>query len=145
MEESFKLKGHFEIINADTKEVLAECDNLILNVGIGLIGSRMTKNNDSFIDYIAIGNSNTATDPAQTGLLSQIFIKQMTDKDGGGTSGFFRGETLITGNEAVGAWEEFGISTAVSGGIFFNRVVKSFTHASGTNIILRFTITMARA
>lgn len=126
--DKLKLKGSFTGIlrHKDGSCEVRRKDNLILNVGFDFIADAVGKASDrpACMAYTAVGTGTTATDPTQTGLVSELARKAATYAHVAGTK-VFTFTTKFAEGEATGAITEAGICNANSAGIFLDRVTFS--------------------
>lgn len=126
--DKLKLKGSFTGIlrHKDGSCEVRRKDNLILNVGFDFIADAIGKasSRPACMAYTAVGTGTTATDPTQTGLVSELARKAATYAHVAGTK-VFTFTTKFAEGEATGAITEAGICNANSAGIFLDRVTFS--------------------
>lgn len=126
--DKLKLKGSFTGIlrHKDGSVEVRRKDNLILNVGFDFIADAIgnASSRPACMAYTAVGTGTTATEPTQTGLVTELARKAATYAHVAGTK-VFTFTTKFAEGEATGAITEAGICNANSAGIFLDRVTFS--------------------
>lgn len=126
--DKLKLKGSFTGIlrHKDGSVEVRRKENLILNVGFDFIADAIgnASSRPACMAYTAVGTGTTATEPTQTGLVTELARKAATYAHVAGTK-VFTFTTKFAEGEATGAITEAGICNANSAGIFLDRVTFS--------------------
>ena len=149
MKERLKIHGRVEIRNADTGELLAANDNLVVGTGRQNILEVMAGLESVGVRYIALGTSSTPVTDNDIKLGAEACRSQMVEKTVSGDnlimSAFFNG-----GGSGVNSnFKEAGIfggssatNTANSGALICHTLV-NFDNTSAQNLTATWTLTLA--
>ena len=126
MQESLSLVGSVSITLTDKDGNIKDqrtFPNLIVTAGKSYITSRMASNATSVIGWIAIGNSATAADAAQTTLVGTELFRSATTVSGGtpSTSTVLYETTFGPGQGTSASIQEAGLFNAAAAGTMLAR------------------------
>jgi hypothetical protein len=156
--EGLRMKGKVDIVLYDESGAIKDerhLDNLIVNTGVEGVASRIaphdgTVNPATPYNYIALGTSNTAADPAQTALVSELpsgpgysrvqdAVAQYSTISG---NKLILSVTFLPG-QGTGTLRESGIFNASTGGDMLARqTFADISKAAGDTLTVTWTITL---
>jgi hypothetical protein len=147
--ENLKLSGQLNIVLKDkagnVKET-REVKNLIVNVGLAYIVSRMKDASANVMSHMALGSGTTAAAASQTDLVTLLGSREALDSS---TISGSNNEKLVyvaafEAGDATGAVTEAGIFNAATSGTMLCRTVFGVVNkASDDTLSVTWTITLA--
>lgn len=156
--ESLHMKGRVDMMLYDESGAIKDerhFDNLIVNAGVQGVASRIAPHDGTInpatpYNYIALGTSNTAADPAQTALVSELPFGPgyARVQDGIAQYSTASGNKLILSvtfppGQATGTLRESGIFDASTGGDMLARqTFADISKAAGDTLTVTWTITL---
>lgn len=147
--DNIKLVGRLNatLRKADGTVQRFEKNNLIVDGGVDFICDAMAKpsGRPNVLSHIGVGEGNTAVDPSDTALETQLTRKAATYNHSAGDNDFTLAATFDAG-EGTGDITEAGIFNASSSGTMLNRVVFSpIPKEASDTLDITFTITLTPA
>jgi hypothetical protein len=148
---TFNVKGTFR--NAETGEITKtfKGKNLVVNTGLNSFAARcagmdIPANKKATITYCAIGLDGTAVDPTDTTLGSELFRKQISNRDYSSATSSFR--TFFNTSEANGTLLEIGLfgddaTVTADSGTMFCRLVINKEKTTSETLTLDWDVTFA--
>ncbi|MCD6421892.1 hypothetical protein J7L13_00900 [bacterium] len=123
--DKIRVSGKFVAIVRDAKtgKILqrVETPNTILECGKQQLAKIFAGESSEFFNYCAVGSDATPPDSSQTGLLNEIGRVQVTQKTASGNQ--ITISTFFSAADCNGEWNEVGLVTKQSGGVFLNRAL----------------------
>lgn len=108
--------------------------NLVVNVCVDLISSRLLSNTDNFISHCGVGSDATAAAASQTDLIVAIGARHAITSAYPVSLGQSHWDTFYLTTENNGVWAEVALFNDATVGIMFARVVLGTTFLkSGSN------------
>jgi len=128
MNDNLRFKGSVRLLKTDVDGntfVLFEDNNLIVNLGKGVIAARLTADGPR-PTHIGVGTGNTATSSEDTDLVTALGSRKAATP--GVTTTTVNGDTAVftatfAPGESTGTWQEAGLFTAISGGALVARIL----------------------
>jgi len=142
LKDSLGIKGTLRILDANTRTILYQKDNMVVNLGLAYIVDRMKTVPPDPIGWIEVGTGTTPVDPLDTALETPLLRKAVTDLDT--DNNILTVETLYARFEAIAVWKECGMFNASSGGTMVNRINIDFNKTGDDAVIVQFTVTLNR-
>jgi len=142
LREGLGIKGTLKILNAKTREVLYQKDNMVVNTGLAYIVDRMKIVPPDPIGWIEVGIGTTPVDPLDTTLETPLLRKAVIDMDT--VENVLTVETLYERFEAIAVWKEIAMFNAVTSGVMINRINIDFNKEGDDAVIVQFTVTLDR-
>jgi len=144
MEEGLKLKGCWRISEQDAQgnwKIVLEKKNLITNVGLNLVMSRLRDVADDPISHIAVGSGATGALATDTTLETEVTRKAIIDFDL--IANVLNVEVTFGKTEGNFNWKEAGVFNDGGSGTMLNRLLIDYnkTSASAAKVEVEFTLT----
>ena len=144
MSDKISVKGRLVIRNAETKEILYEKENLITDVGLGLLADHLDGGTVAIPNWFALGDNASPVAVSDTILSNELFRDVISSHSS--LANVYSAVCLVNLTDAQFVWKEFGILTAASGGVLFNHLNIDYDHPSqGVNVEMTYSVTFTRA
>ena len=136
-----QIKGYIKLIAADPKtgRVVAtrEVKNLLVTVGLRLVGDVLIDAEATGLTYIAIGTGNTAPALTDTKLVTESSRKINTSRSRTGDvitiNAFFTAAQSTYNIKEVGVFGGAAASASADSGVLFDRALLSYENSAGSN------------
>lgn len=147
--EKLKLSGRLNIVLKDKNgevKTQREVDNLVVNVGLAYIISRMVGTAKTTMTHMAVGSNSTAAAAGDTALGSQLGSRKALDSTtiSGSNNEKVIYVTTFDPGEGTGAITEAGVFNASTSGDMLCRTVFSVINkAADDTMVITWTITLS--
>jgi hypothetical protein len=144
MIDNTKFKGTVQIKHWNSDGELlrdATYDNLVVTTGLEWIAGRLSNSPPTYMNYIAVGTSNTAPSAGQTTLVAEIARQVVTVTGGSASGATIIYSTSYGAGVGTGALQEAGIFQSSSGSTMLSRVTFAVINkAAGDTVSVVWTI-----
>jgi hypothetical protein len=144
MIDNTKYKGTVQIKhwNSDGDLLLDETfNNLVVTTGLQWIAGRLSNSPPTYMNYIAVGTSNTAPSAGQTTLVAEIARQVITVPGGSASGATIIYSTSYGAGVGTGALQEAGIFQSASASTMLSRVTFAVINkAAGDTVSIVWTI-----